>query len=255
MSYGVNKQWAAPRSRARAAGKRKRKTTRTVKRSRRASARPARKKSRAKKPRAVKQKKPRARKARAKKTKAPKRKKYTRYDPETGRKVSVYDDDYRFDEWPERKPSKSSKLAAKIREHPVDYALDRATKVATSRGRTLARASTKRLGGLVAGGAGAAAAVGAVAASAAILAAAYVVAEHIARSGRLKLGEKINAISQRFVLAQQEIERKLGVKTWAAVPQEIRAKWVSDYKHAISVANSQAQGSAFAGVRETGSYK
>lgn len=271
MSYGVNK-WASRPGRARAAGTRSARSTRTAKRKKAASARPARKKSRAKKParksrvdisyytdaelRALKKKPKKAKKTRAKKpkkAKAPKRKKFTRYDPETGRKVSVYEDDYRFDEWPDRKPSKSSKLAAKIREHPVDYALERATKVATARGRTASRSVGRKLSGLVTGGAGAAATLGAAAAAVGIIAAAYVVADQIAKNGRVKLGDRINAISQRFALAQQEIERKYGTTRWDQVPADVRARWLSDYKRALSVANSQAQGTAFAGVRE--SYK
>jgi hypothetical protein len=165
--------------------------------------------------------------------------------------VSVTADDYRYDDWPSRKPSKTSKLAAKIREHPVDYALERATKVATTKGRAAGRSVAKQL----AGGAGAAATLGAAAASVGLIAAAFVVADAIAKNGRVKLGDRVNAISQRFVLAQQEIERKYGVGRWEQVPGDVRARWLSDYKRALSVANSQAQGTAFAGVRETGSYK
>jgi hypothetical protein len=167
--------------------------------------------------------------------------------------VSVYEDDYRFDEWPDRKPSKSSKLAAKIREHPVDYALDRATKVATSRGRALSRTAKGKLAGALTSGAGVVATVGATAAALGILATAYVVADHIASNGRLALGNRINTISSRYALAQTEILRKLGARAWGDVPEQVRAKWLSDYKRALSTANSQAQGTAFAGVRE--SYK
>ena len=88
-----------------------------------------------------------------------------------------------------------------------------------------------------------------------LIAAAYVVADQIAKNGRLKLGERINIISQRFILAQQEIEKKYGVARWDQVPSDVRSRWLTDYKRALGTANSQAQGSAFAGVRETGSYK
>jgi hypothetical protein len=191
-------------------------------------------------------------KPRAKKVKAPKKKKFTRYDPETGRKVSVYEDDYRFEEWPERKPSKQSKLAAKIREHPVDYALDRASRVAVTKTRSIGRSVSGKLSGL-AGSAGALATVGAAAAAAGILATAYVVADHIATNGRLALGAKVNSISSRYALAQKEIQSKLGASSWGAVPEDVRKKWHTDYTRAIARANSQAQGTAFAGQRE--SYK
>lgn len=190
---------------------------------------------------------------RTRKAKAPKKKKFTRYDPVSGRKVSVYEDDYRFSEWPERKPSKQSKLAAKIREHPVDYALDRATKVGASKARSLSRAASGKLSGALAGGAGALATVGAVAAAAGLLAAAYVVGDHIAKQGSISLGNRVNAISQRYALAQREIQSKLGVGSWGAVPVGLRDRWHRDYTRAIATANSQAQGTAFAGVRE--SYK
>lgn len=212
---------------------------------------PARGKSGARTRRTAKKRKTTS--TRTRKAKAPKKKKFTRYDPVSGRKVSVYEDDYRFSEWPERKPSKQSKLAAKIREHPVDYALDRATKVATSRARVLTRAAQGKLSGALAGGAGIVASVGATAAAVGILATAYVVADHIATNGRLALGAKVNSISSRYALAQTEIQKKLGVQSWGAVPESIRKKWHTDYTRAISLANSQAQGTAFAGVRE--SYK
>lgn len=262
MSYGVNRSWASPPGRARAAGKRKGKSTRTRKRRPSGSVPRARKKSRSRKRPATKKGSKRAqlssltKKKKApkrKKAKAPKRKKFTRYDPVSGRKVSVYEDDYRFDEWPDRKPSKSSKLAAKIREHPVDYALERATRVATARGRTATRSVGRKLSGLVTGGAGAVATLGAAAAAAGIIATAYVVADAIAKNQQVKLGEKVNAISNRFAQAQREIEAKYGGRSWEAVPQDVRSKWLAEYKRALSVANAQAQGTAFAGRRE--SYK
>lgn len=106
---------------------------------------------------------------------------------------------------------------------------------------------------MAASSAGAVATVGAVAAAVGLLATAYVVADHIATNGRIALGQRINAISQRFVLAQREVVAKLGVRDWQAVPEQLRKKWHTDYTRAIATANAQAQGTAFAGVRE--SYK
>jgi hypothetical protein len=165
--------------------------------------------------------------------------------------VSVTADDPRYDDWPSRKPSKNSKLAAKLRDRPLELAAEEGSKHVARQLRSKARSSLGTAAKTaIASSAGL---ITAAAASAAILATAYVVADQIAKNQRVKLGDRINAISQRFVAAQQDIERKYGTTRWADVPADVRAKWLSDYKRALGTANSQAQGSAFVGVRE--SYK
>ncbi len=135
---------------------------------------------------------------------------------------------------------------------------ERATKVAED---TAKRAVTGALRGAVAtvvarGGlaAGAATLAGAGAA-AGILAAAFMVGDTIARNGRLKLGDRVNAISLRFAETQRQLEAAFGTSRWDGVPADVRSKAVRDYRAAIATATSQAGGSAFAGTRAEGSYK
>jgi hypothetical protein len=168
--------------------------------------------------------------------------------------VSVTADDPRYDDWPSRKPGKTAKLAAKLRDRPVQLAAEEATKhIATTlrrKGRgSLGTALKTAVGGITLAGAGT------VAASASILAAGYLVADTIARNERVKLGDRLNAISLRFAETQRRLEEAFGTTKWDGVPADVRAKAVRDYKSAIATATSRAQGQAFAGNRAEGSYK
>lgn len=168
--------------------------------------------------------------------------------------MSVTADDPRYDEWPSRKPGKTAKLAAKLRDRPAQLAAEEATKhLATTlrrKGRgSVSTALKTAIGGVSLAGAGAAAA------SASILAAAYLVGDRIARNQQVKLGDRVNAISLRFAETQRQLEQAFGTTRWDGVPADLRAKAVRDYKAAIATATSQAQGSAFAGTRAEGSYK
>ena len=174
-----------------------------------------------------------------------------RYDPVTGQKVKVTADDPRFDEWSNRKPSKRSKLAKKIRERPGEYIAERATKVLEARTRVAATS----LGRVVARSAPAALALGAAAASAAILAAGYVVMDKVARSRGIALGERANDISRKFTATQAAIMRAFNAGSWSQVPQDVRDKATNDYKRALGTLYAQAQGSALVGQRVEGSYK
>lgn len=168
--------------------------------------------------------------------------------------MSVTADDPRYDEWPSRKPGKTSKLAAKLRDRPLELAAEEASKhVATTlrrKGRSsLSTALKAAVGGVSLAG------LGAVAASASILAAGYLVVDTIARKQQVKLGDRLNAISLRFAETQRQLEAAFGTTRWEGVPADVRAKAVRDYKAAIATATSQAQGSALAGTRVEGSYK
>lgn len=167
-------------------------------------------------------------------------------------------DDPRYTDWSNRKPSKRKKLQNKILSAPGEYVKERATKVAED---TAKRAITGALRGGVAvaiARGGAAAALPAAAAAggvASILAAAFLVGDTIARNQRVKLGDRLAAISNRFAQTQHQLEQAFGTDKWDGVPADVRSKAVRDYKAAIATATSQAQGSAFAGTRAEGSYK
>lgn len=254
MGYGVDK-WQQHGTRARTVGKRRKRSTSRARKSRRISAPRARKRKTSrrssKRKASLRTRAPRARKPR--RVKAKKARTYTRYDPVTGRKYKVTEDDPRYDDWPSRKPSKRSKLAHKIRERPAEYAAERATRVierkvstATSRiGKSAATAVATR----------ALPVVGAAAASAAILAAGYVVMDRYARSAQLAHGEKVNKISLEFVDTQHAIMRAFSAGTWSQVPENVRNEAVKKYTSALRTADAQAQGSAFVGQRAIGSYK
>lgn len=279
MSYGVN-TWAGQRGRARAAGSSKRKSTRTAKRKRSSSARRAKKKSSrkgrarsaAKKATAPLQRSRRARRALMKgrapkpstkvqrKPKARKARLFTRYDPTTGQKVRVTADTFEYREWPSRKPSKKKIAREAFKSDPLGTsgsvaqqaakrAIERAGEQTITRVLRSARAAV--LPAAAAAGGTAFAATGA----ASILAAAYLVGDRIARDQRLKLGDRLNAISLRFTETQRQLEAAFGTNKWDGVPADLRAKAVRDYKSAIATATSRAQGQAFAGARAEGSYK
>lgn len=77
--------------------------------------------------------------------------------------------------------------------------------------------------------------------------------DHVAKNQRLKLGDRLNAISREFVNQQNAIIVKLRARSWDEVPKEVRDKAVANYKRALGTATAQAQGSAIVGARE--SYK
>lgn len=164
--------------------------------------------------------------------------------------MSVTADDPRYDAWPSRKPGKTAKLAAKLRDRPLELAAEEASKHAARSLRTKGHSTLKRAAAAIP-----LAAAGTAAASASILAAAYLVGDRIARNGQLKLGDRVNAISLRFTETQRQLEQAFGTTRWEGVPADLRAKAVRDYKAAIATATSRAQGTAFAGTRAEGSYK
>lgn len=269
MSYGVNK-WAASSGHVRAAGKPKRRARRTGRKSSRPSARPAKKrKGASSRKRSSAKRKRRATKRstarRAPKKKPTKERLFTRYDPETGQKVRVTKDTFEYAEWPSRKPSKKKIQRAALRADPIGTvgqlgtlagkkAVERAGERA---GRDVLRAvgrATGVGGALGASRAAATAALPTVAAVGAILAAGYYVSEQIAKRQSLKLGDRLNAISARFVETQRQLIKVFG-DSWDDVPADVRSKAVAEYKRAIATASSRAQGSALAGVRAVGSYK
>ena len=189
-----------------------------------------------------------------------------RYDPVSGARVKVPESDPRYLSWSNRKPSRKKKLQNKILSDPVGYAGERARHIAEEAGKHAAVETIRHTGRAIAEGAaegggvaaylaGGAAVAAAATAAASILAAGYLVGDKIARDQRIKLGDRLNAISLRFSQTQAQLEQAYGVKSWAGVPAAQRNKAVSDYKAAIATATSQAQGAAFAGTRAEGSYK
>lgn len=264
MSYGaslwLSSSGPAPRatSRKKAAPKKKRAT----------SARAAKKKPKKKKSKAAPKKKQKVSKKRSaprsKKPKAPKPKKaklYTRYDPVTGKSAKVTIDDWRYDEWSSRKLTKKAREKKLLVDDPLKYvtsvgiesvAKKTGTKV-IRQAKTAARKQLPNVGRLVTPGALAAGA--AITAGLAGLAAAFVVGEQIAKSGKRALGERINQLSYRFVETQNALIKQFRGTHWSDVPEQVRNKAVADYKKLLSIATSQAQGTAFVGRRAEGSYK
>lgn len=161
-------------------------------------------------------------------------------------------DDPRYFEWSNRKPSKRTKLQEKILNAPGEYVAERSRKVATTAATRAATTVARRVLPTLATG-GAVAAGAATVASLAILAAGYVVSDAIARNQRVKLGDRLNAISNQFLNLQHQVMAKYGVRSWDQVPPEVRNRAVADYKRALGTATAQAQGSAIVGQRE--SYK
>lgn len=268
MGYGAA-EWAVTSGRAPAAGKRKKSARRTGAKSKRGSAPRAKKRSKAtraskkkkttrkrsttrKQPKRASAKrtaKKRAPKKRApKKVKAPKAKKYTRYDPYTGRKYSVTEDDPRFYEFLERKPSAVQRKANKLRAAPVDYITEEVQKdvakraarnVQTQVSRTTRNIATGVTGAVASSGAGRAlsAALPALGTVGALAAAGILggwLMDKAGDWGRVpSLGERSNQLSLNFVKAQQALQQKTGARTWQDVPEGPRTKLIADYKQAL----------------------
>lgn len=171
--------------------------------------------------------------------KAPKPRKYTRYDPESGRKVSVTADDPRFTDWPERKPSKYAREGYKLADKPVEYVATEAVKTARRKGTTVAKAVLAP----IAAGARAALAIPAVQAATAVglVGAAIYAMQKIGERMDLSDGAKINAISNQFVHTQQETAKHYGGR-WEKVPEDVRNKLVAGYKKAISDVTAYRRG-------------
>lgn len=163
---------------------------------------------------------------------------------------------YEYENWVSRKPSKKKIQRAALKADPLGTlgqlgavagkrALERAGETAARTG--LRTAKIAGLGALGVTGT----AVAAAATSGAILAAGYLVMDRVARTQQAKLGDRLNAISNRFV----ETQRQLQLAFHGRVPDDVNRKALADYKRALATANAQAQGSAFAGQRAEGSYK
>lgn len=175
--------------------------------------------------------------------------------------MRVTADTFEYADWPSRKPSRKKLQRESLKRDPIGTLAQVGTlagKRAVERaGERAGRSVLRTLG--VSGASvatlakGATAALGTAAAAAAILAAGYVVSDKIARTQRVKLGDRLNAISSRFVVTQRELEKHYGTTKWEGVPADVRARAVREYKAAIATATAQAQGSAIIGVRE--SYK
>jgi hypothetical protein len=180
-----------------------------------------------------------------------------------GHLEKVTADDPRFDEWRKTKGTVASRKKALLKANPLEYARTFGVKAASTRAERAAGAAGSRGLRAVAKGAGAFApgvatalgATAAVTAGFAILAAGYVVSDRIAKNQGLKLGARLNAISEQFIQTQNAVIVRLHARSWGEVPQAIRDKAVLDYKRALSTAAAQAQGSAFVGSRAVGSFK
>lgn len=171
--------------------------------------------------------------------------------------MSVTADDPRYEEWPSRKPSKYQKEAAKLYEKPGEYIAEKAVRAAHRKTSGVRKSVAGAVATIAANPAVRVVAGGAVsiAAGLAIITAADAVAQQLAKSGKLALGEKLNALSRDFVTTQRALIRAYDVADWQHVPQQVRDEAVKSYKRALATASAQAQGSAYAGRRVEGSYK
>lgn len=259
MGYGVNRsrkrtttrRKKRPQSsgRARSAAKRR---SRVTSRKRASSARPA-----ARKRRSSSRKRSRTTSTRSTRTRKPRQ--VTRYDPEFGKKVKVDADSWEALNWPSRKPSIKRQRRAQLAAAPLatlgtiaatagKKSIERAGETAVKTALRSAKAAGLAEVGLTAAG------VGAAATSAAILAAGYVVMSQVAAHGTIGLGDKLNAISNRFVETQRQLIKQYG-RTWDDVPQKIRDQALLQYRQAISTASAQGRGSANVTRPVDGSYK
>lgn len=169
-------------------------------------------------------------------------------------------DSFEYRDWPSRKPSKKKLAREAFKQDPLGTTgtvLQQAGKRSVERLGEHAATRVLRTARAGVGGAllGAGKTVAAATGVGTILAAGFLVADTIARNERLKLGDRLNAISLRFAETQRSIEQAFGTRTWSNVPADVRSKAVRDYKDAIATATSRAQGQAFAGTRAEGSYK
>jgi hypothetical protein len=243
MSYGVTKLWASRTGRARAAGKRKGKSTKTAKRSKARSA-PRAKKRKSRAPRAVKPSAKR-RAAKPRKAKKPKAAKlYKRYDPVTGELAKVTADDPRYDDWRKTRGTVASRKKALLKADPLEYAKTFGLKAASTRAERAAASVASRAARKVAPIAGGGlASVGSTLLKFAPLAGltaaaigAVLLQNKSVSDARLALGEKINALSRAFVAAQAQLAKEYRVPSFGHVPEEARTRLLNGYKAALAAA-------------------
>lgn len=180
--------------------------------------------------------------------------------------MKVERDDPRY-AWPSRRQSKKTRKKNLLREDPLEYAktfgaesvrqdIQRRTTSAVrrqvSRGTKGALGAAGALGTRAAVAGATAAAVPALAAGAALALAITLGGTLLELAGvRLAAGEKVNAISRRFVSGQQQLMQQARVATWLEVPREARDRLLRDYRSALQRAT---QGVVAVG-RVEGSFK
>lgn len=179
-------------------------------------------------------------------------------------------DSWEYANWPSRKPSKKRLQRESLKRDPLGtlgtIGTTAGKKAIERAGETAARTALRAAGipAILAGARGSVAAaaggvtlagVGAAASIAAILAAGYTVMQHVAASGTVALGDRLNTISTRFVETQRQLVKAAGVRSWQDVPQKVRDKALLDYRQAISTASAQGRGSANVTRPVEGSYK
>lgn len=184
--------------------------------------------------------------------------------------MRVTADSIEYASWPSRKPSKKKLQRESLKRDPLGtigtIGTTAGKKAIEKAGETAARTALRAAGvpAILAGARGAAASavggvtlagVGAAASIAAILAAGYAVMSHVAGTGTVALGDRLNAISTRFVETQRQLVKAAGARDWSGVPQAVRDKALRDYKQAISTASAQGRGSANVTRPVEGSYK
>lgn len=173
-----------------------------------------------------------------------KAKKFTRYDPYTGRKVSVTADDPRYTEYLERKPSAQARKANKLLDKPLETIREEVTKDVSRKVATRVQAQVRRTSSGIAKGIGAAVtaspisrvlpALGAVGALAAAGILGGWLMDRAGAAGRLPtMGDRVNELSRNFVEAQRALMHKTGASSWGQVPQGPREKLLAEYKAAI----------------------
>lgn len=184
--------------------------------------------------------------------------------------MRVTSDTFEYREWPSRKPSKKKIQREALKRDPLGTigtigttagkkAIERAGEAA---GRTALRATG--IPAILAGARGAVtgaaagvtlAGVGAAVSVAAILSAGYAVMRHVADAGTVALGDRINAISNRFAETQRQLIKAYNGRSWNDVPAEVRDHALRDYKQALTTASAQGRGTANVTARAEGSYK
>jgi hypothetical protein len=184
--------------------------------------------------------------------------------------VRVTADSFEYAAWPSRKPSKKRLQREALKNDPLGtlgtIGTTAGKKAIERAGESVGRAALRATGipailagarSAAAGAAGGVTLAGAAAAGtiAAILAAGYAVMSHVAASGTVALGDRLNTISTRFVQTQQQLIKAYGARAWSGVPEQIRTKAFRDYQQAISTASAQGRGSANVTRPVDGSYK
>lgn len=158
--------------------------------------------------------------------------------------MRVTKDTFEYAEWPSRKPTKKKLQREALKRDPLGVGTQLvAEAVKKSASRTVERetgriARTVAQSGAVAATATAlrttAAAAAPLVGAVGLIGAALYAMGKIGQARNVAAGERANRISRQFVDTQRAVMKQLGVRSWEAVPSELRTKLLNGYKAEIA---------------------